>query len=242
MVEVGALCQLVVGDLVWGVTIGAYAQYATVVCAITGKLGTIKPQQVGTLPEVGMTSIQALQKTGAPWDRAKNLTVVITSGSGGTGFIGIQIAKYYGAGTIITATSGPGIEFVKSLGADVVVDYHKHDLFSTLANDTVDVVYDNYGSPGTADRAMPSLKAGGVFIYLPGKKGSLSKHPKKGVTQIDYGLMIPSRKNLDELLAMHTGGALNSQVHATYPLTNLSGAFAESAAGHVLGKLAIAMA
>ena len=56
---------------------------------------------------------------------------------------GLQLAKAYGAGTVITATGGQAnIDFLKSIGADIVVDYHQHELFSTLANNIVDVVYD----------------------------------------------------------------------------------------------------
>ena len=40
-----------------------------------------------------MTSAESLSQTGAPWDASKNLTVVITSGSGGTGFIGVQLVS-----------------------------------------------------------------------------------------------------------------------------------------------------
>ena len=126
VVEKGEKCDnLEIGDKVWSYTKGAYAQYAFVICAITGKLGDVEPRDIGTLGEVGTTSSQALRKTGAPWDAAKNLTVVITSGSGGTGFVGIQLAKAYGAGKIITACSAANIPFVKSLGADVAVDYHQ---------------------------------------------------------------------------------------------------------------------
>ena len=48
-----------------------------------------------------------LQKTGAPWTGRQNVTVVVTSGSGGTGFIALQLAKHvYGASTVVTATTG----------------------------------------------------------------------------------------------------------------------------------------
>jgi len=243
VVEVGPLCgKLAVGDKVWGCSKGTYSEYAIVFCALTGKLGTVSPADVGTLPEVGMTSAEALKKTGAPWDPAKNLTVVVTSGSGGTGFVGIQIAKAYGAGKIITATSGAAnIAFVKSLGADQVVDYHQQEIFSALQNNTVDIVYDNFGAPGTADRAMPKLKAGGTFVFLPGKNGALSKHPKPGVKQINYGLMTPSVETLDELLGMYLSGALKPHVQASFLLANVSGAFEVSAGRGVVGKLAITM-
>merc|ERR1711871_64016 len=243
VVKVGPLCSsLAVGDKVWGCSKGTYSEYAIVFCALTGKLGSVSPAEVGTLPEVSMTSAEALKKTGAPWDPAKNLTVVVTSGSGGTGFVGVQLAKAYGAGKIITATSGADkIAFVKSLGADVVVDYREQEIFSALQNDTVDIVYDNYGAPGTADRAMPTLREGGIFIFLPGKDGAVSKHPKSGVKQINYGLMTPSRDTLNEMLTLYKSGALRPHVQASYSLSNVSAAFDESATGGVVGKLAITM-
>merc|ERR1711871_425067 len=244
VVSKGALCSnLQVGDKVRGATLGAFAEYAIVYCAITGKLGdSVSPAAVGTLPEVSMTSAEALKKTGAPWGKAKNYTVVITSGSGGTGFVGVQLAKAYGAGKVITATSGAAnIDFVKSIGADVVIDFKEQDIFSALQNDTVDIVYDNFGAAGTADRAMPKLKAGGVFVFLPGKDGALSKHPKPGVKQINYGLMVPSARTLDEMLALYQSGALKAHVQATYPLSNISAAYQASASGTVVGKVAVSL-
>jgi len=244
VVSVGPLCsKLKPGDAVWGYTKGSYAEYAIVYCIVTGKLGDVSPRDVGTLPEVGMTSAEALKKAGAPWDPSKNVTVVITSGSGGTGFAAIQLAKAYGATTVITATGGSAnIELLKSIGADIVVDYHKQDIFSTLANNSVDVVFDNYGAVGTADKAMPSLNSdGGVFILLKTPKGgAVSKHPKEGVKQHST-FCLPSASALDELLGFYKNGKLKPHVSNSYPLTNVSGAFAESAAGHVVGKLAIVM-
>ena len=88
---------------------------------------------------------------------------------------------------------------------------------------------------------MGCLKPGGVFVFLPGKGGQLSKHPKPGVKQINYGLMVPSASLLDELLELYTSKKLRAHVQHEYPLSNVSGAFGESAAGHVVGKLAIVM-
>ena len=81
----------------------------------------------------------------------------------------------------------------------------------------------------------------GTFIFLPGKGGALSKHPKQGVRQINYGLMVPRVSVLDELIDLYRRGELKAHVQATYPLANVSSAFAESKRGHVVGKLAIAM-
>jgi NADPH:quinone reductase-like Zn-dependent oxidoreductase len=67
-----------------------------------------------------------------------NLTIAITSGQGGTGFMGIQLAKALGAKHVVTAASGSGIAMVKALGADQVFDYTKVELFDALPDNSVD--------------------------------------------------------------------------------------------------------
>ena len=78
-----------------------------------------------------------------------NLTMVVTAGTGGTGFVGVQLGKHvYKAGLMITSTSGADdIALAKSLGADIVVDYKvQDDIFANLPDNSVDVVFDNYGT------------------------------------------------------------------------------------------------
>eukprot|EP00035_Acanthoeca_spectabilis_P034009 m.26516 g.26516 ORF g.26516 m.26516 type:complete len:341 (+) comp6323_c0_seq2:66-1088(+) len=243
VVEVGAGCpKHAVGDHVWGASKGTYADYAFALCAITGSVPSNVPMvQAGTVPEVGTTSVEALKKLGAPWDPSKNLTIVITSGSGGTGLIGVQLAKAFGAGTVVTAASGAdNIALVKSFGADVVIDYKVENIFDSMANNSIDLVFDNYGAKGSADRAMPKMKDPSVYLLLPGgEKGTLSKNPKPGVKQINYGEMIPSLSALDQLKTFFEAGKLRTHVQATYPLSRIIDAFAESATGTVVGKLAV---
>lgn len=119
----------------------------------------------------------------AHFDHFQNLTIVITSGSGGTGLIGVQLAKAFGAGTVVTAASGAdNIALVKSFGADVVIDYKVENIFDSMANNSIDLVFDNYGAKGSADRAMPKMKDPSVYLLLPGgEKGTLSKNPRPGV-------------------------------------------------------------
>ena len=93
VVEVGAgVATLKVGDSVWGVTKGAYAEYVIAVELVTGTVPVgLNMSAAGTIPEVGATSLQCLQRLGAPWDAKRNITVVITSGTGGTGKISVLL-------------------------------------------------------------------------------------------------------------------------------------------------------
>ena len=207
----GSTCErLNVGDKVWadagGMTgdTGGMAQYAVVKCSQTGLAPmSINLTAAGTIPLVGFTSLECLTETGAPWPQPNNLTVVITSGTGGTGFIGVQLAKALGAARVVTATSGAAnIALAKQLGADVVVDYKKQDIFAALPDDSVDVVYDNFGAKGNADKAMRTIRPGGVFLVLPGGNGGgLSKHPKKGVRQVNFGMASASNHTYLDTLA-----------------------------------------
>jgi NADPH:quinone reductase-like Zn-dependent oxidoreductase len=249
--KVGPGCtRLKPGDAVWAdlgtgldtePQLGAWAEFAVATESQVGfKPKSLSFQDAATLPLVGLTNYQVLKQAGAPWKDRSNVTVVITSGSGGTGTAALQMAKAYGATRIITSSSPSHFDLLKRLGATDLIDYHEGSIWDALQDDTVDVVYDNYGAPGTADLAMPSLRSDGVFIFLPGKGGDVSKKPKPGVTQINYGLCDPSRhEDLDALTTMVDAGKLVAVATETYPLVQIAAALNSSVAGHVVGKIGI---
>jgi NADPH:quinone reductase-like Zn-dependent oxidoreductase len=185
-----------------------------------------------------------LQKTGAPWSSlGTNVTVVVTSGSGGTGFMSIQLAKHcFGAARVVTATSGAAATaFVESCGADVVVDYKKSEIFAALPDDSVDIVVDNFGAKGTADLAMRAIRPGGTYLILPGGGGgTISKHPKEGVKQIDFGFTTSSNHTqLDLLAEWFDAGKLVPRVSASFSMAHAAEAFALSKTGTVVGKVSV---
>jgi NADPH:quinone reductase-like Zn-dependent oxidoreductase len=138
--------------------------------------------------------------------------------------------------------SGDGIAFVQSLGADLVIDYAKQELFDALPDNSVDIVYDNYGAKGTADKAMHAIRPGGVYLVMDtGGGGTISKHPKAGVTQIAFGLadLSDHTKGLDIVKSMFDAGKLKPHTQATYSLAQVPAAFNVDTSGKVLGKLAI---
>jgi len=244
-----------VGDGVWAdlgkglgegpIQLGAWAEYAVADCSQVGhKPRSMSFEYAASLPLVALTDLQALRMVGAPWANPRthrnNLTVVVTSGAGGTGVIAIQLAKAYGAKHIITSSSPRNANLLRSLGATLVVDYHQSSIWDVLENDSVDVVYDNFGSPGTADAAMPSLKGNGEFIYLPGKGGAISEHPKEGVNQLNYGLCDPSdHLDLDALRDLIEARMLHALVPESFNLEDIQDALRQSTSGHAVGKIGI---
>lgn len=241
VVSTGASCGLKAGDEVYGSVRGAYAQYALVNCGgVALKPKSLDFVDAGVLPVVAGTSLQCLQSLGLP-SRRSNLTVVVTSGQGGTGAMAIQLAKAMGATKVITAATGPGIEYVKKLGADVVVDYHEQDLFDDLLeDDSVDMVYDNLGVQGTADRAMHAIRSGGKFLVLMGGNGgTISDNPKEGVQQISFGLSTAAEKEFQQIAAYFDGGALQPVTWAAYGFHDMRACWNDKEHGHFYGKLAL---
>ena len=239
----GAECKgLQVGDEVWGLMGDAYAEYAVAQCKmIAQKPKALGFPDAGTIPSSGLTSLQCLKAAGAPWTDEDNVTMAITSGQGGTGFLAVQLARALGASRVVTAASGAGIEMVKSLGADLVVDYRAQELFDALPDDSVDVVFDNYGRPGTADKAMRTIRPGGLFLVLTGSlHGDVSKHPKPGVRQIKFQQMNSTDlEGLRELSSLFEAGQLRAHTFKAYGLSEVPQAFTQLLAGGVCGKLAV---
>jgi len=154
----------------------------------------------------------------------------------------IQLAKAYGATRIITSSGPENLDLCKSLGATEVYDYHKTTIWENVANDTVDVVIDNFNAVGTADLAMPSLKSGGVFLFIPGHGGEASKTPKEGVKQVNFGYTDSSNyADLDALKAFVDDGKFKAVVKEKYELSDIFSALDAMKAGHTVGKIGITM-
>ena len=238
--------RLKVGDEVWTdlgefgldiVEMGGFAEYAVADEKQVGlKPTNLEHSHAGVVPLVALTNYQALKAAHAPWDPAANKTVVVTSGSGGTGHLAVQQAKAWGAGFLVTAAGPASLAFVKGLGADLVVDYTKGEIWDALEDDSVDVVYDNYGAAGSADKAMRKLRKGGVLVLIQGKE---TLHPKNGVEQTKVLCKAGSHEQLDDLKAQVEAGLLKPHVQQTIALSNISAAYTVSHGGQVVGKLGV---
>ena len=118
-------------------------------------------EKAASIPLVGLTAWQALVEKAQLRAGQK---VLIHAGSGGLGTFAIQLAKHLGA-TVATTTSTMNVEWVKRLGADVVIDYRSND-FETLLHG-YDVVIDTQGGQ-TLEKSLRVLKPGGKVISVAG--------------------------------------------------------------------------
>ncbi|MEU9171578.1 NADP-dependent oxidoreductase [Streptomyces sp. NPDC048420] len=165
--EVGsAVTRFVVGDEVFARPdknrIGTFAELIAVhQDDVAVKPATLTMEEAASLPLVALTSWQALVERARVQPGQK---VLIHAGSGGLGTIAIQLAKQLGAHVATTASTA-NVDLVKSLGADVVVDYKKQ-AFETVLHD-YDVVLDSLGGD-TLLKSLDVLKPGGKVISVAG--------------------------------------------------------------------------
>jgi NADPH:quinone reductase-like Zn-dependent oxidoreductase len=158
--------QFKVGDEVYArpadFHIGTFAEYI----AVNEKDVALKPtnismQEAASVPLVALTAWQALVEVG---NVQKGQKVFIQAGSGGVGTIAIQLAKYLGA-TVATTASEKSFDTLRSLGADVLIDYKKQDFESVLKD--YDLVL-NSQDTATLKKSLNVLKPGGKLISISG--------------------------------------------------------------------------
>jgi NADPH:quinone reductase-like Zn-dependent oxidoreductase len=167
VVSVGSqVTAYAVGDRVWSRPrdgrIGTFAERIAIdESDLSHVPTTLSWEEAGSFPLVGLTAWQALVEMGGLRAGQK---VLIHAGSGGVGTIAIQLAKHVGA-TVATTVSAANADFVRDLGADVVVDY-RTEKFDEVLHD-YDLVVDGVG-PENVLRSMRVLKPGGKVIGIAG--------------------------------------------------------------------------
>src|SRR5437899_12104546 len=153
-----------VGDAVFGVTDqgieGAYAEKLAIKAAIIAK----KPDRLGhaEAAAMGLTSLTALWAVEDTVKLIRGETILIQGGAGGVAGFGIQLAKHLGA-TAITTASARNHDYVRSLGADRVIDYNAEDFTKAVAD--CDVVFDTVGGEVQV-RSYDVLKPGRRLVGI----------------------------------------------------------------------------
>jgi NADPH:quinone reductase-like Zn-dependent oxidoreductase len=117
--------------------------------------------EAASIPLVALTAWQALVETAR---LKKGQKVLIHAGSGGVGTLAIQLAKHLGA-FVATTTSTSNVEWLKTLGADVVIDYKQQNFESELHD--YDVVLNSLGAD-VLEKSLKVLKPGGQLISISG--------------------------------------------------------------------------
>ena len=251
----GALSQgaLVWGDLGAGASEGAYAAYVAVSASKVGLLAPpggalpagFNATALATLPLVGKTMWQSLElgRDNGVFARARaarnGSVVLVTSGGGGTGTAGVQLAKAFGASHVITTGHGAEeLALLRSLGADRVLDWASEDVMadSVLANNSVDMIIDNFGYG--ADAAVAKVRAGGVFVSLT---HALPTKPKAGVSAFATICNASRHDDLDDMLRLVRTRALRPVMQREVAAKDVTLGFREGLDGGFSGKIGVTL-
>ncbi|WP_025855054.1 zinc-dependent alcohol dehydrogenase family protein [Pseudomonas sp. CHM02] len=223
---------------------GSYAEYHVAAESIIGKKPpTLSHLEAASLSLVGGTAWEALTVRAA---LRVGESILIHGGAGGVGHLAIQLAKAIGA-RVFTTVREANIEFVESMGADVIIDYEKEDYVDAILRETggrgVDVVFDTIGG-NTLSRSPDALAQLGrvVSIVDIAQPQNLVQAWGKNASY-HFVFTRQNRGKLDELSTLVAQGQLRPHVGAVYALADIGLAHArlESPNNGIQGKIAIAV-
>jgi NADPH:quinone reductase-like Zn-dependent oxidoreductase len=235
--------------------IGTFAE----LIAVQEKDVALKPkkltmEEAASLPLVGLTAWQALVERG---QLKRGQKVFIQAGSGGVGTFAIQLAKHLGA-TVATTTSTSNVELVRSLGADIVVDYKKEDFESKLSD--YDLVL--HSQDGKAlGKSLRVLRTGGRLVSISGPPDpdfadeigapwfvklvtrllsfGARRKAKSLDTAFSFLFMKASGDQLRKITALVDAGAVRPVVDKVFPFQSTNEALAYLETGRARGKVVI---
>ena len=237
--------------------IGAFAEFIAVDEGdLAAKPESLSMEQAAGLPMVVLTAWQALVERANVRPGQK---VLIHAGSGGVGTAAIQLAKHLGA-TVATTTSTANVDLVKSLGADVVVDYKQED-FEAILHD-YDVVLDPLGGE-TLEKSLRVLRPGGTVIGISGPPDAdfareigaswflrlamtllsfrIGRQARRRGVRYSFLFMRASGDQLRKLTPIIDEGAIRPVMDRTFPFASTKEALAYIETGRAKGKVVVTM-
>ena len=235
--------------------IGTFAEYIAVnENDVALKPKNITMEQAASFPLVALTVWQAFVEKAK---LKKGQKVFIQAGSGGVGTIAIQLAKHLGA-TVATTTSADNFDLVKSLGADIVIDYKTQD-FETILKD-YDLVLNSQDGK-TLEKSLKILKSGGKVISISGppdatfaKEAGLSwfmkaavfflsrkvkKQAKKLNVNYSFLFMQANGKQLSEISSLIEADVIRPIIDKVFPFEQTNEAMSYVASGRAKGKVIV---
>jgi NADPH:quinone reductase-like Zn-dependent oxidoreductase len=239
-----AVTALRVGDEVFGIANGSFAQYAS---ARPGKLAP-KPAnltfaQAAAVPVSALTALQAVRDRGRVQAGQK---VLVIGASGGVGTFAVQIAKAAGA-EVTGVSSTAKLDLVRSLGADHVIDYTRDDI--TAGDHRYDVILDT-GGHRPLSQLRRALTPRGTLVIVGSEHGGrwlggsdrqlralmLSPFTSQRLTTL---ICSENTQDLQALTELIESGQVRPVIDRTYPLSQIPQAIQYLRDGHPQGKVVV---
>jgi NADPH:quinone reductase-like Zn-dependent oxidoreductase len=229
------VARLKVGDAVYSrpdlSRDGAYAEYIAVrESEVALKPKSIDHVRAAAIPLTALTAWQALFDAG---HLSAGQTVLIHGAAGGVGHFAVQFAKAKGARVIATA-SQRNHDFLRSLGADEVIDYNTTK-FEDVVHD-VDVVLDTITGE-IQDRSWQVIKKGGIYVSIlqPPNQEKAAAHGVRSA----HVFVQPNVGELDEIARLVDTGKVKPVIEKVFPLAEAAAAQQAVATHHTRGKIVI---
>ena len=236
--------------------IGAFAEFIAIKeTSLAIKPKALTMEEAASIPLVGLTAWQALIEKANLQPGQK---VFIQAGSGGVGTFAIQLAKHLGA--FVATTSTANVDWVKRLGADIVIDYKKDD-FENILHD-YDVVLNSQDS-ATLAKSLSVLKPGGKLISISGPPDpafgeeigapwwlksimrllsfGIRRKAKRRKVSFSFLFMKANGGQLREISALIDAGAIHPVVDQVFPFESTPAAMDYVETGRAKGKVVIKM-
>ena len=233
-----------IGDSVFGVTGKMVLGEGTLAELTTASAGTIAKRpasmseiEAAALPLAGVSALQSVEAvTPKPND-----VVVIVGASGGIGSYAIQLAAVAGA-RVTAVTSTAKIDYVKSLGADGVIDRTSGDVLEALKAkhpDGVEAIIDTSSDAAGLARLSEAVRKGGTVTSMKGA-ASIEDLAKRAIKGVNISTRV-TKERLDHLARLAVDGKLKPPHIQTFPLEKAGDAFQLIVQETHLGKLVVTL-
>jgi NADPH:quinone reductase-like Zn-dependent oxidoreductase len=233
------------GDEVFGETMrycDGFAEYVSApVKALARKPASMSFEEASAIPQAGVIALLGIREKGQVQAGQK---VLINGAGGGSGSFAVQLAKLHGA-EVTGVDSAGKLDFIRSLGADYVIDYKREDF--TKNGKQYDLILDMVAQRSAYTYAR-ALRPNGTYYCVGGSVATLLQVFLLGTRinrttgkNVRVLVVQPNRKDLLSITELCESGQVNPVIDRIYPLSGVPEALQHLGEGRVLGKLVISL-
>lgn len=240
--EIGKdVTQFKVGDEVFGHTDMRFGAYAEFKCLPEDGTVALKPDiishiEAAVIPFGGLAALHFIKRAKIKYGQK----VLIYGASGAVGTAAVQLAKSYGA--IVTGVCGTdNVGLVRSLGADMVIDYSKEEF--TKNGEIYDVIFDTVNKIPFR-KILKSLNRSGIIILSAAEMTEMIRGLWTSITSgrsVLMGVISHTKEDLNFLKQLIETGRFQPVIDSVYTLAEIAVAHAYVEKGHKKGNVAIGL-